>query len=241
VEDNDEMRYYLSEILSGTAEISQAANGLEALQYLEHRQPDLIISDVMMPEMDGQVLMEHVKASPAWKKIPVIMLTALATREDQLRMLSMGVDDYILKPFNPEELKIRAYNLLHNQEIRREWNEAPTEPGELPVQEDASEEFRMKIYEYVSGKMKEPTLSVPDMAAHLAVSERQLYRLTNSLTGCSPAQLIKEVRLKKAYDLLVSGDIYKVEDVAKQVGFENTSYFSRQFEARFGKRPVEFL
>jgi transcriptional regulator GlxA family with amidase domain len=89
--------------------------------------------------------------------------------------------------------------------------------------------------------MKEPTLSVPDMAAHLAVSERQLYRLTNSLTGCSPAQLIKEVRLKKAYDLLVSGDIYKVEDVAKRVGFENPSYFSRQFHARFGKRPVEFL
>jgi transcriptional regulator GlxA family with amidase domain len=99
----------------------------------------------------------------------------------------------------------------------------------------------LKIYDYVMERMKSTLISVPDLAQHLFMSERQLYRLTNSLTGYSPAQLIKEVRLKKAYDLLVAGEVYKVEDVAKRVGFDTPAYFSRQFEARFGRRPAEFL
>jgi signal transduction histidine kinase/DNA-binding response OmpR family regulator len=241
VEDNSEMRYYLREILSDKGNVSEAGNGVEALRYLEKHQPDLIISDVMMPEMDGETFVGHVKSSEAWSKIPVIMLTALATKEDQLRMLSMGVDDYILKPFNAEELRIRVYNLLRNQAVRREWIEKPIEPDEVVQVDKGAAELQERIQAYVSERLREPSLSVHDLAYHLALSERQLYRLSNTLTGCTPAQLIKEVRLKKAYDMLMAGEVYKVEDLSKRVGFENSSYFSRQFMARFGKRPTEYL
>jgi signal transduction histidine kinase/DNA-binding response OmpR family regulator len=241
VEDNAEMRYYLREILSGKGNVSEAGNGVEALKYLEEHKPDLIISDVMMPEMDGEAFLGHLKSSGTWCKIPVIMLTALATKEDQLRMLSMGVDDYILKPFNAEELKIRVYNLLRNQAVRQEWIEKPIEPDEVVQVDKGAVELQEKIQSYVSERLRETSLSVHDLAYHLALSERQLYRLSNTLTGCTPAQLIKEVRLKKAYDMLIAGDVYKVEDLARRVGFENSSYFSRQFMARFGKRPTEYL
>ena len=102
-------------------------------------------------------------------------------------------------------------------------------------------EFRDKIKQYVLSHLKNENISVTDLANELAVSERQLYRLSKNLTGCSPAQLIKEVRLQKAYELLLSGDIYKVDDVARRVGYGPTTYFSRQFLERFGKRPSEFL
>ena len=193
VEDNMEMRYYLKEILGEKLAITEAGNGMEALDLLKQFTPDLIISDVMMPGMDGQEFITRLKSSESWNKIPVIMLTALAAKEDQLKMLAIGVDDYIVKPFNAEELKIRVYNLLQNQAIRRKWQEMPVEAPEEQVAEDAEAALLQgKIYEYVSVRMKEPSLSVHDLATHLALSERQLYRLTNTLTGVRPPSSSKK-------------------------------------------------
>jgi len=241
VEDNEEMRYYLKEVLGEKVNIATAVNGKEGLAWLANHMPDLVISDVMMPEMDGREFINILKNDERYKKLPVITLTALADIENQLSFLRMGIDDYIVKPFNADELRVRVYNLLTNQAERRIYNEQPVEPGDIQADSKDAEAFRTKITEYVLAKLKDTNVSVFDLAYELSMSERQLYRLAKSLTGCTPAQLIKEVRLQKAYQLLLSGDIYKIEDVARRVGFEKASYFSQQFFERFGKRPSEFL
>jgi DNA-binding response OmpR family regulator len=243
VEDNDEMRFYLKEILGNDLDITEAQHGGEALQWLESRIPDLIISDVMMPEMDGPEFLRQLKRSRKYRGIPVVMLTARAAEEDVLHGLSLGVDDYIIKPFHASELKIRIHNLITNQQIRREWAQRPAEADEvtkqITVEED--ERFKDKIRLFVEAHAANGALAIGDLCEHMVMSERQFYRKAATLTGMTPAQLIKEVRLKIAYRLLLEGKVTKVSDVVKRVGFDNISYFSRQFEARFGKRPTDML
>jgi YesN/AraC family two-component response regulator len=241
VEDNAEMRYYLRAVLGDTVNIIEAVNGKDALRQLAERSVDLVISDLMMPEMDGAELVSRLKSSPKYKKLPVITLTALANHETRLSMLRLGIDDYLVKPFNADELRVRVYNLLSNLEERREFEQKPVEPDDIPVTAVEAEEFRSKVSEFVLSRMKTINVSVYDLAYQLNMSERQLYRHAKSLTGCTPAQLIKEVRLQRAYELLLSGTINKLDDVARQVGFEDAAYFARQFYQRFGKRPNEFF
>ena len=243
VEDNEEMRYYLKEVLGEKVNIIEAGNGKEGLKWLQNNIPDLVISDVMMPEMDGREFINIVKNDDRFKKIPVITLTALADIENQLSFLRMGIDDYIVKPFNADELRIRVYNLLTNQAERKTFNEQPAEIDDIKPDTKEEDEFRKTITEYVVKRVRDTNISVYDLAYELSVSERQLFRMAKSLTGCSPAQLIKEVRLQQAYELLIGGHvkIYKVEDVARRVGYESAGYFAQQFFERFGKRPSEFL
>jgi AraC-like DNA-binding protein len=134
-----------------------------------------------------------------------------------------------------------VYNLLTNYAARKAFNHEPQEAGDIKQDSPEAETFRKRVTEYVLANLKTRNISVYDLAGELVLSERQLYRLCSSLTGYSPAQLIKEIKLQKAYELLLSGDIYKVEDVCKRAGFEKASYFSQQFLERFGKRPTEFL
>jgi signal transduction histidine kinase/DNA-binding response OmpR family regulator len=243
VEDNDEMRFYLKEILGEHVAIAEARHGGEALTWLQSNMPDLIISDVMMPQMDGPEFLMHLKRSAAYRGIPVVMLTARASEEDLLHGLSLGVDDYIIKPFNARELKIRIHNLITNQEIRQEWKRKPVDADELVVSTAPAEDelFIDKVRTFVEEHADHATLGIVDLCDHLAMSERQLYRKAATLTGMTPAHLIKEVRMKIAYRLLLERKVAKVADLAKRVGFENASYFSRQFEERFGRRPSEMI
>jgi signal transduction histidine kinase/DNA-binding response OmpR family regulator len=241
VEDNAEMRYYLQEILADKVLLVTASNGAEALQWLECNTPDLIISDIMMPEMDGQELIRRIKLNEQFNKIPVITLTALAGMQNQLIMLRMGIDDYIVKPFNASELNVRVYNMLRNNNERKAYIALPAEQEVEDVDNIEADDFRARVTEFVLLRLKSNNVSVHDLDGELTMSERQLYRLAKSLTGCTPAQLVKEVRLQKAYELLTGGGINKIDDLARRVGFENTGYFSRQFLERFGKRPTEFL
>jgi signal transduction histidine kinase/DNA-binding response OmpR family regulator len=243
VEDNDEMRYYLKEVLGDGVVITEARHGYEALERLKTMTPDLIISDVMMPEMDGPELLTRLKNSDAYRGIPVVMLTARASEEDLLHGLSLGVDDYIVKPFNARELKIRVRNLIANQEIRREWSSKPEEADEKITPAGLAEDqvFMNKIIAFVEKHADDTRLAIGDLCEHFAISERQLYRKAATLTGMTPALLIKEIRMKIANRLLLERKVVKVSELAKRVGFENSSYFSRQFQERFGKRPTEFL
>ncbi|MES2702918.1 MAG: ATP-binding protein [Bacteroidota bacterium] len=241
VEDNSEMRYYLQEILGGRVKLSEAENGKKALAWLQNNQPDLIITDIMMPEMNGREFIAALKESEKYKTIPVITLSALADIDNQLTTLRLGIDDYIVKPFNARELRIRIYNLLKNLQERRLFGQQPAEPDDIPADSKQAGEFRSKVTEYVVSRMKNFDVTVFDLAYQFSLSERQLYRLAKSLTGCTPAQLIKEVRLQKAYELLLSGNMHKVETVAKEVGYDHVTHFTRQFFERFGKKPAEFL
>lgn len=241
VEDKDDMRYYLRAILGEKVNLAECANGKEALDWLKDNKADMVITDMMMPEMDGEELVTRLKKNEHWKKMPIITLTALADAGSRLNMLRLGIDDYIVKPFDATELKVRVYNLLTNLEERRQFESDPAEQEDILVEGPEADEFRQRVTAVVLTRMKTIDVSVHELANEMAVSERQLYRLAKSLTGCTPAQLIKEVKLQRAYELLLTGDIYKVEDVAKQVGFEDANYFSRQFLERFGKRPTQFL
>ena len=241
VEDNAEMRYYLREVLADKVDLAEASNGREALDWLKEKKADLLITDLMMPEMDGEELITHLKNADAYKKIPVIMLTALADTKNQLSMLRLGIDDYIVKPFSAPELRVRVYNLLHNLEERRRFDATPAETDDISMESPEAETFRERITAFVLKRIRNTGVSVYDLAYELGLSERQLYRLAKSLTGCTPAQLVKEVRLQKAYELLLGGTIHKLADVTKQVGFEDPNYFARQFYERFGKRPTDFL
>jgi signal transduction histidine kinase/ActR/RegA family two-component response regulator len=132
VEDNEEMRYYLRLVLANKVNLSEACNGKEALDWLKENHADLVITDLMMPEMGGEELIQQMKNTAAWKKIPVITLTALADTKNQLNLLRLGIDDYIVKPFLAEELRTRVYNLLQNQEERRRFENSPAEPDDIP-------------------------------------------------------------------------------------------------------------
>jgi YesN/AraC family two-component response regulator len=241
VEDNTDMRYYLREVLADKVNFAEASNGREALDWLKKKSTDLVITDLMMPVMGGEELVTHLKSSDAYKNIPVITLTALADTNRRLNMLRLGIDDYIVKPFHASELRARVYNLLHNLAERRRFNDTPAEPDDIRTESPEAETFRERVRTFVLKRIRTMDVSVYDLAYELSMSERQLYRLSRSLTGCTPAQLVKEVRLQKAYELLLSGAINKLDDVAKQVGFEDANYFARQFHDRFGKRPTDFL
>lgn len=130
---------------------------------------------------------------------------------------------------------------MNNSHKRPLFDYEPLEPGGISPEIDDAVMFMEQVNEFLSDRINIANISVYDVAYALAMSERQLYRLSKRLTGCSPAQLIKEVKLQKAYELLLSGTINKADDVARQVGYEDTSYFSRLFYERFGKRVVDFL
>jgi signal transduction histidine kinase/DNA-binding response OmpR family regulator len=242
VEDHEEMRGYVSDILGDRFTIAQAANGVEALQWLHTHEVDLIVSDVMMPQMDGYTFLSHLKANEKLKRVPFILLTARAAEEDKLQGLRLGVDDYLVKPFNATELKIRVENLLQNSAARREWLQKAEEPEEkLPLINHEEQAFMATVVSYVEQHISDRHIETTQLADHLSISERQLYRKSHELTGMAPAQLIKEVRLKKAWQLLVDKKVTKLSVLASEVGYESASYFAKQFEGRFGKRPSELL
>jgi DNA-binding response OmpR family regulator/two-component sensor histidine kinase len=240
VEDHEEMRAYIGELLGERFEISGVGNGAEALAWLNQHAIDLIISDVMMPQMNGYTLLSHLKASEHLRHVPVIMLTARAAEEDKLQGLSLGVDDYLVKPFNATELKIRVQNVLLNQAGRREWLLKPVSSEEQTADINGNK-FMQQVVGYVESRISDPIISVGDLANHLTMSERQLYRHAGELTGMAPAQLIKEIRLKKAYQLVMEKKVTKVAELAACVGYDSAAYFSKQFMERFGKRPTELL
>jgi|GEM_PF-679116 len=242
VEDSKEMQFYLKEIFEENVKLVPTHNGKEALQWLSTNTPDLIISDVMMPEMDGYELLRQLKGSDYMRNIPVVMLTARGSEEDLLFGLTLGVDDYIIKPFHVKELKIRIHNLLLNQQIRRDWKLKPIETEEEATESiSGNAAFIETVEQYVRERLKDASLGIAELADHLAVSERQLYRKCGLLTGMTPAHLIKEIRLKLAYKMLADREVNKISDLATRVGFDNSAYFSRQFLARFGRKPVDML
>ncbi len=204
--------------------------------------PDLILSDLMMPVMDGYQLLEKLKSDDATRHIPVIMLTARAEAEDKIKALRIGVDDYLTKPFDEEELLARIKNLLHNQTVRRQ---AMTE--DLPASEDAApllsqpdREWLETFEAYVQKHFSSDILNVLSLANAFAMSESTLLRQLKRLTGLSPLQYVQEVRLTEARRLLETRRYNSIAQVASKVGYDDARTFTRSFKQRFGKRPSEF-
>jgi len=246
VDDNPDLRAYIGLILADHYQVVTAENGQAALNQLRTAGKDggvsLILSDLMMPFMDGHQLLERLKADDATRHIPVIMLTARADAQNKLRALRIGVDDYLLKPFDEEELLARIDNLLANQATRQQAvaNEQPTAPPR-PVMSQADREWLETFEHNMQQHLADSMLTVPDLAHHFAMSESTLLRQLKRLTGLSPLQYVQAVRLEEARRLLESRSGHSIGQVAAQVGYEDARSFGRSFRARFGKLPSEVL
>ncbi|GAB3953521.1 hybrid sensor histidine kinase/response regulator transcription factor [Spirosoma harenae] len=245
VEDNAELRTYLTALLTPGLRVVTAANGQAALHRLVDlpQLPSLIIADIMMPIMDGFELLETLKAHPTYRTIPVIMLTARTEAADKLRALRLGVDDYLLKPFNESELTARVTALLQNRRNRQiALDDQPLEPEEeLPAISADEQHWLEKLEELMAGRLGQFDLNADELADELAMTRRTLYRTIKRLTGLTPAQYMAEARFQEARRLLETRQVSSVKQVAYRVGYRKVTYFSQVYQQRFGKKPIDYL
>ncbi|MEZ4941374.1 MAG: response regulator [Saprospiraceae bacterium] len=243
VEDNRDLQMYVQTLLSDKYRVVVAENGQQALEWLANGAvPAIIISDIMMPLMDGFQLLERLKSADQYRHIPVVMLTARADMQDKLRALRIGVDDYLLKPFEEEELLTRVENLLLRQQNRYSQNpDEKDKTAAVPCISEADSEWLSELEIWAQANLQNEFLSVSTMAHQVSMSERQLLRRLRELTGLSPQQYIAEIRLQKARDLLERGAVRSVAEAAYAAGFGHPKVFSRTYRARFGRLPSTYF
>ena len=241
VEDEEDMRLYIRKELEPDYIITEAVNGREALNSLLQKTPDLIITDVMMPEMDGMELCRIVKEGIDTCHIPIIMLTALGDTDHKMEGLETGADSYIPKPFHSRHLRIRIEKLL---ELRRKLKERFGRILNVDAKEvdvcDADEVFVKNAVEYIRLHIANPELSVDELSKAMNMSRTNLHRRLKTTTGLSPIDLIKTIRMKQAAYLLSTGNL-NVSEVAYKVGYNAPSYFSSSFSAYFNISPTAYL
>lgn len=239
VEDNPDMREYVSGLLAHLdISVMQAENGLKGKQQLSVSKPDIIISDIMMPEMNGFEFAQWMRSVPEFKNIPIILLSARSEVQDKVHGFQLGVSDYLTKPFNAQELQARVDNLLMLKKEREEMA-LSTKGEEAPMSADS--EIVQQLQHFVESKIQSANISVEDLAAQAAMSTRNLQRSLKSITGFTPVEFIREVRLYTARDLLESKQKRSISEVAYAVGFSTPAYFSKLYKKRFGNSPSEYF
>lgn len=259
VEDNRDMAAFVKLVLGTKYEVDLAENGRIGLNILQEkpRAFDLVITDLMMPEMDGYELLKQIKAHEWGNDLPVIVLTAKSGEASKLKALTIGVDEYLTKPFSVDELTIHVKNLIENSNNRKNWKSKEENEAANPISDHASDHHntstkvakesvlhREKIErakEVVLENIDETDFSVDDLARALAVSKRQLYRFMQSYTGLTPLKFINEIRLQEARRLLEEGACSTVKEVSYSIGFMSTRHFSKNYSTRFGKKPSEYF
>jgi signal transduction histidine kinase/DNA-binding response OmpR family regulator len=239
VEDNPDMRAFIRETLSGEYQIIEAPDGQAGVEMALERIPDIIVSDVMMPRLDGLELCGILKNDERTSHIPIILLTAKASVESRLAGLARGADDYLSKPFNREELLLRARNLLAwRQKLRARYAQAkdlePAEDRNIVI-EDV---FLQKIRGIVEEKISDVDFEIDQLARVVGMSRSQLFRKIKALTGLSPSLFIRAIRLQKGKELLETTEL-NVSEVAYEVGFSTPAYFSDAFMEAYGVRPSQ--
>ena len=246
VEDNEELRVFLYSILSEEYKVYLAANGKEGLNVVREQSPDLIVSDVMMPVMDGLEMVRCIKSDPVVCHTPIILLTAKSSLDDRIAGLEQGIDDYITKPFSASYLKVKIQNLLAK---RKEWQEAyrallmkkespnfsPSEPHITTYDQD----FMERLMAFMEQNMDNSSLKVDEMAGAMNLSRAVFYVKLKTITGLSPIDFLRDMRIKRACQLLVS-DKYSMSQVAYMTGFKDPKFFSRTFRKIMQCSPTEY-
>ena len=254
VEDNAELRNFLNDILSGTYKVIEATNGQEGLEQALQYVPDFIISDVMMPVMDGLDMVKAIKAHRDVCHIPIILLSAKSSLDDRISGLEQGIDDYITKPFSSTYLKTRIKSLLHQRKQLQElyleqWsdqkkeNPVPTllvevEP-ERPQIVPFDEVFMKRVMEIMHNQMDNSKLTIDEFAQELGMGRTVFYQKLKSIVGLSPIDFVREMRIKRAKQLMETGE-YNVSTIAYMTGFNDPKYFSKCFKKKYGVSPSEF-
>lgn len=242
VEDNPELQAYIRLILDEKYHVITVGNGQEALDFLMPiTDCQLIISDLMMPIMDGFQLLEKLKSEDSTRHIPVIMLTARAEAKDRLKALRIGVDDYLTKPFDEEELLVRIENLLANHAMRKAAAEEVHASEEASGISQPDKEWLENFELYMQNNFSNDALTVTFLAQEFAMSESTLLRQLKRLTGLSPQKYLMEMRLNEARQMLENRQYDSISQVSSKVGYTDPRSFSRVFKDRFGKLPSEML
>jgi DNA-binding response OmpR family regulator len=240
VEDNAEVRRYIKGALEPLYTVKEAVNGREGIDRAREIIPDLIISDIMMPEVDGCELCKTLKTDIKTSHVPIILLTAKASEENIIEGLETGADDYITKPFNTTILCTRIKNLIdlrrHIQEkIQRQMM---MQPAEIQVS-SMDQTFIKEVQTAIEKNLSEPEFNVDQLGKTLYMSRATLYRKIQALTGESPRDFIRSYRLKRGAQLL-KAHFGNVTEVAFEVGFSSTAYFTKCFKEKFHQLPHAF-
>lgn len=241
VEDNEDFRFYLKDNLRLQYKIVEAANGKEAWHKTLAHHPQLIVSDISMPEMDGNQLTQKIKSDKRTSHIPVILLTALTGEKDQITGLQTGANDYITKPFNAEVLNAKIKNLLDLKNTFKNTYSKQIKMLTPEVKiESENEKLLQEIMLYLEGNLNNPKLSVEELSKQVGMSRSSLYNKVLELTGETPVEFIRSVKLDKAAILLEKGE-KNVAQIAYSVGFSTPNYFAKSFKAKFNMLPSEYI
>ncbi|MGO4292320.1 hybrid sensor histidine kinase/response regulator transcription factor [Chitinophaga sp. RAB17] len=240
VEDNEDLRFYLKDNLKERYHVAEATNGREGWEKIKQINPDLVVSDIMMPLMDGVELAGKIKSETLTAHIPVILLTAMGSEEKQLEGLKAGANDYITKPFTFEILSSRINNLIAQQQLlkKRFQKQIEVSPEEVTIT-PVDEKFLKQALEIIENQIDNPDFSVDEFSRQMFMSRVTLYRKINSLTGKSPLDFIRSIRLKRAAQLLNKSGM-SIGEVTYQVGFNNPKVFRKLFKEEFGITPSEY-
>jgi signal transduction histidine kinase/DNA-binding response OmpR family regulator/streptogramin lyase len=240
VEDNEDLRHYLNDNLREFFSILEASNGHEGWQRTLGSHPNIIVSDISMPEMNGIDLCRKIKSDPRTSFIPVILLTALTGEEQQLKGLTTGANDYVTKPFNLDILLTKIRNLLAQQETARKTWQRQVEASPAKVNVGSPDErFIHNALDIIEKNISNPDFSVEEMSRELFISRVALYKKILALTGKTPVEFIRSIRLKRAAQLLEESR-FTVAEIAYECGFNNPKYFSRYFRMAFGMLPSAY-
>ncbi len=243
VDDDDEIRKYICEELAPDYHMLDCSNGKEALSLALANPPDLIISDIMMPEMDGITLCQKIKHNVNINHIPVILLTAKSGEEDNLEGIGIGADGYIVKPFNIEILSKTVKNIIRTREMLRNnfsGNQQQTDKIKKVSMKSADEKLMQKIMDIINNNIGNSSFNVEMLAAEIGISRVHLHRKTKELTNQSTRDLIRNIRLQQAANLLASKNL-NISEVAFAVGFTNLATFSTAFKDFFGESPTNYM
>jgi len=255
VEDSVDMQNFLHQLLSTHYQVTIASDGQHALDILASvSEPfDLIVSDMIMPRMDGLELLQHIRATDGWRSLPFLMLTA-ETRDTQRKSaFTFGVDDYLIKPFASDELMIRIKAILDNATSRMAWHQkqkkrfstaaTTEEKANTPTVQmtQADLDWLKKLEEITQKEISNRQFNLFDLASAMAVSERQLFRRIKRLTGMTPNKYLRDIKLFAAKELLENYTYGTISEVSYAVGFEDPHYFSKLYATRFGKKPSAYF
>ncbi|WP_162628154.1 hybrid sensor histidine kinase/response regulator transcription factor [Arcticibacterium luteifluviistationis] len=240
VEDNEELRQYLQECFLEDYRVITAENGKKGIEKAKSEVPDLVISDWLMPEMDGTEFCRAIRKSENTSHIPFLLLTSKSASTSQIEAFDMGIDDYITKPFNLNILETKVKSLIKNRQLLRDkWSKkilaSPSEI-ELPAME---EQFIQKAIGFIEENIDDANFDSEQLELAMNMSRMQFYRKLKAIMNLSGTEFIRQVRLKRAIQLMDSGH-FNVSEIAWQVGFNDPSYFSRCFKKEFGVSPLKY-
>lgn len=240
-DDNYDFLKFLSESLSKKYHVLKATNGRQAVNVLEKEDVDLVVSDIMMPEMDGLQLCSAIKNDIRYSHIPIILLTAKASEEHQLEGLGVGADDYITKPFNMEVLKLRINKIIEMNVKRQELfnQEIKIEPSRITIT-PLDRQLVEKAIRIVEANINESEFSVEELAASLNISRSYFYKKMMKITGKKPIEFIRTIRMKRAQQLLAESQM-QVSEIAYTLGYNSPKVFSKHFKEEFNMSPSEFM